>query len=368
MKTGNGEIVITIPGSLPLATTQTAGLPSGSTFPLGTTVNTYEATDAFGNTATCSFNVIVTDGENPTITAPADLTVSSDASSCDATGVALGSPITADNCNVNTVTNNAPGTFPLGSTTVTWTVTDDAGNTATADQIVTVEDNLAPTVDSNNLADVTVECELTSLTVPTATDACDGSITGVSDAVFPIDNDTVVVWTYTDASGNVTTQNQNILITGINIGVSVSGITLTSDNSNADTYQWINCADNSVIANASQQSFTPTANGDYAVIVTQENCTDTSDCESITTVGLEENILSNITLYPNPNDGHFHLNFGKTLSEVNVYITDLQGRVVKSEQLNNVSNYEFNINSSAGSYLVEVTTGKYRQTLRVVKQ
>ena len=38
---------------------QTAGKPSGSTFPIGTTTNTFEATDACGNTISCSFTVTV---------------------------------------------------------------------------------------------------------------------------------------------------------------------------------------------------------------------------------------------------------------------------------------------------------------------
>ncbi|MBV7270513.1 HYR domain-containing protein [Winogradskyella luteola] len=39
--------------------TQTAGLPSGSDFPIGTTTNTFEITDISGNSVPCSFNVIV---------------------------------------------------------------------------------------------------------------------------------------------------------------------------------------------------------------------------------------------------------------------------------------------------------------------
>ena len=53
-------------------------------------------------------------------------------------GVSLGTPATGDNCGVASVTNNAPTTFPLGNTTVTWTVTDVSGNTNTAAQIVVV--------------------------------------------------------------------------------------------------------------------------------------------------------------------------------------------------------------------------------------
>src|SRR5207244_6892674 len=39
----------------PSTTTQIAGLPSGSTFPVGTTTNTFKVTDGAGLTATCSF-------------------------------------------------------------------------------------------------------------------------------------------------------------------------------------------------------------------------------------------------------------------------------------------------------------------------
>jgi hypothetical protein len=64
-------------------TTQTAGLPSGSTFPLGTTTNTFEVEDASGNTTSCSFTVEVT-GVPPSIVCPADIVVGNDSGNCDA--------------------------------------------------------------------------------------------------------------------------------------------------------------------------------------------------------------------------------------------------------------------------------------------
>ncbi|HSK11745.1 MAG TPA: T9SS type A sorting domain-containing protein, partial [Phnomibacter sp.] len=76
----------------------------------------------------------------------ANVTVGTDANMCSATGVALGSPVFSDNCPGSTVGNNAPATFPLGVTTVTWTVTDASGNTATATQTVTVQDRQLPTI------------------------------------------------------------------------------------------------------------------------------------------------------------------------------------------------------------------------------
>ncbi|MBL0102492.1 MAG: HYR domain-containing protein [Bacteroidetes bacterium] len=57
---------------------------SGSVFPIGTTTVTSVATDASGNTSTCSFDVIVTDNEDPTIACPANIAVNADAGSCGA--------------------------------------------------------------------------------------------------------------------------------------------------------------------------------------------------------------------------------------------------------------------------------------------
>jgi hypothetical protein len=80
----------------------------------------------------------------PTIAAPAAINVTTTESGCSAAGINLGTPVVSDNCGVANVTNNAPANFPLGATTVTWTVTDSSGNSATATQTVTVTDTLKP--------------------------------------------------------------------------------------------------------------------------------------------------------------------------------------------------------------------------------
>jgi hypothetical protein len=122
--------------------TMTSNIASGASFNVGATTVTYTATDAQGLVTTSSFTVTVNDTQLPTITAPAPVTVTAALNSCTATAT-LGSETTADNCGVASSTNNAPATFPIGNTTVTWTVTDVNGNVATATQIVTVEVNPA---------------------------------------------------------------------------------------------------------------------------------------------------------------------------------------------------------------------------------
>ena len=75
-------------------------------------------------------------------------------------------------------------------------------------------DTTAPVADVANLADVTADCSVDTLTAPTATDNCAGTITGTTTTVLPItaQGTTVVTWTFEDANGNISTQTQNVVI------------------------------------------------------------------------------------------------------------------------------------------------------------
>jgi hypothetical protein len=140
---GNGQAAVTPeevnngssdPDSDPLAFSVS---PTGP-YPFGNTIVTLTVTDDENASDTCMANISVIDTTPPTITPPPPITVNADADSCSATGVALGTPTVADNVAVASVTNNAPSAFPLGDTSVTWTVTDTSNNTNTATQLVTV--------------------------------------------------------------------------------------------------------------------------------------------------------------------------------------------------------------------------------------
>ncbi len=116
------------------STLQTGGLASGATFPVGTTTNTFEVTDASNNKATCSFTVTVTDNEPPVITAlPVFSCYEANNFGCN---INLGASAT-DNCSVLSLISDAPACFPVGTTTVTWTATDVNGNVSTKTQAVT---------------------------------------------------------------------------------------------------------------------------------------------------------------------------------------------------------------------------------------
>jgi hypothetical protein len=124
---------------------------SGSFFPIGTTQVNASATDPASGTGTCSFNVTVRDTEPPHVAAPADVVAeaTSAAGAVVADG-ALGTPIATDNAPGVTVARAgvpAGNQFPLATTTLVYTATDAAGNTATANQRITVRDTTPPTID-----------------------------------------------------------------------------------------------------------------------------------------------------------------------------------------------------------------------------
>ena len=223
-------------------------------FPLGTTIVTWTIVDASGNVNTATQLVTVTDTTMPIITAPTAITVATN-NGCYAVNVVLGTPITSDNCSVVSVTNNAPALFPLGTTTVTWTIVDGSGNTATATQVVTVEDNELPTIVAPIALNVTTNTACTATGVvlgnPVATDNCSVvSVTNNAPVAFPL-GATTVTWTVVDGSGNIATATQLVTVTDatvptvltqpITIALDINGqVSITAANVNNGSFD--NCA------------------------------------------------------------------------------------------------------------------------------
>jgi len=122
-----------------VAPTITQSPLAGSLIGVGTNAITLTATDGSSNSVQCTANLIVTDTIAPTITCPAAVNLVAPPGTNSVSGVNLGTPVTADNCGVASVTNDAPPLFFVGVTTVTWTVTDNSGNPATCEQTVTIQ-------------------------------------------------------------------------------------------------------------------------------------------------------------------------------------------------------------------------------------
>ncbi|NRB46385.1 MAG: HYR domain-containing protein, partial [Saprospiraceae bacterium] len=185
-------------------------LDDSGPFAVGT--HTVELTVSDGNlSATCTAMVTVNDNQNPSITCPADITVSNDPGLCSA--VVDFSPASAsDNCdnNLDISYSQAPGTaFDVGTTTVTITVKDDFDNPDDCSFSVTVNDTEAPSF-SNCPGNISVSNDTgdcgadVTWTAPSFDDNCPGTISSStydSGDFFPV-GQTVVTYSGSDAAGN----------------------------------------------------------------------------------------------------------------------------------------------------------------------
>jgi hypothetical protein len=276
---------------------------------------TLTATDADGHSSTGTAQVTVVDNINPIITAPTDVNTNADNGVCAATNVSLGTPVTSDNCGVQSVTNDAPASFLVGSTTVTWTVTDIHGNKSTAQQTVTVADNEKPTLTAPS-AQFFCYSIAGSYTVPSliASDNC-----GIASVSYSVSGATVrsgngldasgsfnagestIAWTVTDIHGNISTANTVVTVNAplavsipdvyalsagvdantIYTGYGASSLTITAlpaGGSSPYTYSW------NTSPVTTTQAITVTAAGTYTVTVTDAKGCQTTGSVTINVV------------------------------------------------------------------------------------
>ncbi len=176
---------------------------------------TWSATDDCGNVNTCTQNITVHDTSDPLITCPAVVTITADGGSCFASNVDLGTPEVSDNCTpveALDVQNDAPATFPVGESIVTWTVTDMSGKYSTCAQLVIVTDSELPLITASADIDQTADAGVCGAEIiinpATATDNCGvGDPVGVrSDGLsladsYPVGT-TTIAWNVADIHGN----------------------------------------------------------------------------------------------------------------------------------------------------------------------
>src|SRR5207237_1215281 len=181
--------------------------PSGRALALGTPTVTATAADAVGNTATGSFTVTVADTTAPTLTLPGNLTLeATGADGAVATYTASAHDIVSGDVPV-TFSVASGNTFPLGTTTVTATAQDGAGNTATGSFTVTVVDTTPPmlTVPGNLTLEATSSAAAVATYNANAHDIVSGTLpvtfSIASGSTFPLGSTTVTA-SAKDAAGN----------------------------------------------------------------------------------------------------------------------------------------------------------------------
>jgi PKD repeat protein len=109
---------------------------------IGANTVTLTVIDVNGNSNTCTSTVTIEDVTPPVITCAADIVVC--ATDGNGATITYGAPSATDNCNYSITQTDASGlasgsTFPVGTTTIEYTVTDDGGNTDVCSFDVTVD-------------------------------------------------------------------------------------------------------------------------------------------------------------------------------------------------------------------------------------
>ncbi|MEO7047889.1 MAG: HYR domain-containing protein, partial [Ferruginibacter sp.] len=368
-------------------TTVTSSPVSGSVFAKGTTPVTVTATDAAGNIATCTFNVIVKDAQAPAIVCPANINTTSTIGAC--TAVVNFTVNATDNCPGVTVTSSpaSGSTFASGTTTVTNTATDASGNTSTCSFTVTVTDGQVPVISQQ----------------PVNTSVCVGqnavfSVTVTNAVTYQWQVNSTGSWVNVPSSNSATltvpnvTNNMNfsqyrVLVNGVCTNITSNAAVLTTRPSpvvvlTASPFNSINPGTASVLFS----TVSPVGNysyvykkdgvvvpsytsavvplsvdgfGTYQVTVTDltTQCSGTSN-----SVTVKDSASSNLFVYPNPTtDGKFQVRYynkggASTARTMNVF--DARGQIIFTKQYQTTAIYQrmdVNIsNLSSGVYLIEV--------------
>jgi hypothetical protein len=159
------------------------------------------------------------------------------------------------------------------------------------------------------------------------------------------------------------------ILPAIDISTTTTGFVITSNQTGA-TYQWIDCTNgNFILVGETDSNYTATTDGNYAVVVTLNGCTDTSSCVNISTVGVNQNSNNNeINIYPNPAKDAITVNLG-AVKNAQISIINITGQEVYA--LENVNEPKTVISLkelNKGIYFVKVKNGQQQQELKLIKQ
>lgn len=209
----------------PPASLTNLGQPSGTFFPVGSSSVTFRASDAAGNTSTCSFTITINDTQLPTISCPASITKTNDLDKCGSVTV-FPNATASDNCpNVVVEVTSALKSgdlFPVGSTTVVFRATDQGNNSATCSFTVVVSDTQKPAINCPPTVvreTGTFNCiaVIPNIGLATATDNCNvaGQPTSNASSTTYTAGTTLITWNVSDVNGNTNSCVQQIQVNDI---------------------------------------------------------------------------------------------------------------------------------------------------------
>ncbi len=188
------------------------------------------------------------------------------------------------------------------------------------------------------------------------------------DGVTYTESNNTATFTLVNSTGCDSVVSLDLTINTVDTSLVANGAVLTAQAGGAG-YRWLDC-DNSYepVPGETGQSFTATANGNYAVEITQNECADTSYCYAVTTVSVSDNGQSRIiSVYPNPTTGKLYI---ETMSEspvTEVSIFNIQGVLILKEEYADKNKIELDLDLPDGMYYISINSGGQNAVFKLVK-
>lgn len=330
-------------GTLSWYTSSSGGsyLGSGSTFNTGilTNTTTYYVQDS---TCAASTRTAVTVTVNPLPT----ISLSGTTQICSGDSTTLAVSGNGDGFEWSTGSLNMSESFVPASTTNYWVTTYD-GNGC---------------VDTIFFAVSVTQPQTTTQTIA----LCDGESYTVGSSSYN------AAGTYTDSLSTLQLGCDSVVVTTITVQPAIdttviysSGI--LSSNESGATYQWINCTTQQPVNGATNQNFTPTQNGTYAVAIVNGPCVDTSVCYTVTDVGVDEIVSNAAALVVTSVSGQISAVVQTGTGSVTYEFYNALGEIVftTSGQVGEVVSYHAQV---AGIYIVKAASAGTTMLQRVVVQ
>jgi Secretion system C-terminal sorting domain len=261
--------------------------------------------------------------------------------------------LTVNNSSLETITEIACNSYTSPSGNYTWvtsgTYLDTILNTAGCDSVITI--NL--TVNDSSLSAINIT-ECFSYTSPS------GNYTWTTSGTY--------LDTIPNAAGCDSLMTINLTINTVDVSVSQLGEVLTA-NATGASYQWLNCdSAYAAFSGATNQVFTATANGNYAVEVTENTCVDTSLCYNVNNIGISELNKTDVSIYPNPTNNNVTVSLGNYSGTVQYTVFSIEGKLIE-EQTTNENTILINLSKEKkGVYLLRIIDAESSITYKIIKE
>ena|GEM_PF-2476083 len=134
----------------------------------------------------------------------------------------------------------------------------------------------------------------------------------------------------------------------------------------ADTYQWYDCNMPEVISGATQSSFLPFHNADYALIISRDGCVDTSMCLAVLNMDIDEYNKGNVSFFPNPTRDELHIQ-SSVPGSLSIQVMDVNGKEIYNTNKITHGSIISTENWNPGVYFISTRTDQSKQVYRIIK-